>query len=84
MCAGRSPVELVAGPKGRRRGSLEMGPRIEMSQAGMAPSLVVRLARNHWHFEAVHPFSDGNGRVGRMLMTLQMVCEGYAPLYLSG
>lgn len=57
---------------------------IEMSQAGMAPSLVVRLARGHWHFEAVHPFSDGNGRVGRMLMTLQMVCEGYAPLYLSG
>ena len=57
---------------------------IEMSQAGMAPSLVVRLARGHWHFEAVHPFSDGNGRVGRMLLTLQMVCEGYAPLYLSG
>lgn len=57
---------------------------IEMSHAGMAPSLVIRLARSHWHFEAVHPFSDGNGRVGRMLMTLQMVAEGLAPLYLSG
>src|SRR5262249_2307100 len=41
-------------------------------------------ARAHWQFEAVHPFSDGNGRVGRMLMTLQMVCEGFAPLYFSG
>lgn len=57
---------------------------IEMSRAGMGPGFVVRLACAHWHFEAVHPFSDGNGRVGRMLMALQMICDGYAPLYLSG
>lgn len=57
---------------------------IELSRAGMAPGLIVRLARGHWHFEAVHPFTDGNGRVGRMLMVLQMVTEGIAPLYLSG
>lgn len=57
---------------------------IEMSQAGMAPSLVTRMARSHGHFEAIHPFLDGNGRVGRMLMALQMVTEGYTPLYLSG
>lgn len=58
--------------------------RVEMSRAGMGPSLIVALARAHWHFEAIHPFPDGNGRVGRMLMTLQMVCEGFVPLYLSG
>lgn len=58
--------------------------RVDLSRAGMGPSLVVALARAHWHFEAIHPFPDGNGRVGRMLMTLQMVCEGFAPLYLSG
>lgn len=58
--------------------------RVDLSRAGMGPSLVIALARAHWHFEALHPFPDGNGRVGRMLMTLQMVCEGYAPLYLSG
>ncbi|MGE4132115.1 MAG: Fic family protein [Bdellovibrionales bacterium] len=57
---------------------------VELSQAGMGPSLIVRMARGHWHFEAVHPFTDGNGRVGRMLMALQMVCENYSPLYLSG
>ncbi len=57
---------------------------IEMSHAGMAPGLIVRMARGHAHFEAIHPFSDGNGRVGRILMALQMVCEGFTPLYLSG
>ncbi|HPI40690.1 MAG TPA: Fic family protein [Pseudobdellovibrionaceae bacterium] len=57
---------------------------LELSRAGMAPGLMVRLARGHWHFEAIHPFTDGNGRVGRMLMMLQMVTEGIVPLYLSG
>jgi Fic family protein len=42
------------------------------------------MAIGHSHFEAIHPFPDGNGRVGRMLMTLQMAAHGVAPLYLSG
>lgn len=57
---------------------------IELSGAGMAPGLVIRMARGHCHFEAIHPFTDGNGRVGRMLMVLQMAAEGFTPLYLSG
>ena len=47
-------------------------------------TLPVRLAVAHAHFEAVHPFSDGNGRVGRALWPLQMACSGHVPLYLSG
>jgi hypothetical protein len=35
-------------------------------------SLVVRMAIAHSHFEAVHPFRDGNGRVGRLLIPLMM------------
>lgn len=46
--------------------------------------LLVRLAIGHAHFEAVHPFSDGNGRVGRMLWPFQMLLAGMTPLYLSG
>jgi Fic family protein len=46
-------------------------------------SLVVRLAIAHSHFEAVHPFRDGNGRVGRLLLPLMMAAEGHTPLYLS-
>jgi Fic family protein len=57
---------------------------IKKSQAGVGMPLTVRMAIGHSHFEAIHPFSDGNGRVGRMLMTLQMACHGKVPIYLSG
>ena len=46
-------------------------------------SLIVRMAIAHSHFEAVHPFRDGNGRVGRLLLPLMMAAEGQTPLYLS-
>ncbi|MGO4389058.1 Fic family protein [Microvirga sp. 2YAF29] len=45
--------------------------------------LLVRMAIAHAHFEAVHPFRDGNGRVGRLLLSLMMAAEGHVPLYLS-
>jgi Fic family protein len=41
------------------------------------------MAVAHAHFEAVHPFADGNGRVGRLLLPLMMAAEGQVPLYLS-
>ncbi len=56
----------------------------ELGDAGMGLTLPVRLAIGHSHFEAVHPFTDGNGRTGRVLWSLQMVCAGHMPLYLSG
>lgn len=57
---------------------------IEMGDAGMGMPLPVRIAIAHSHFEAVHPFPDGNGRVGRMLWPLQMLASDHLPLYLSG
>ncbi|MCC6779307.1 MAG: Fic family protein [Hyphomicrobiales bacterium] len=49
----------------------------------MRQGLIVRMAVAHAHFEAVHPFRDGNGRVGRLLLPLMMAAEGRVPLYLS-
>lgn len=57
---------------------------VDLGDAGMGMSLPIRMAIGHTHFEAVHPFSDGNGRVGRMLWALQMTAAGRLPLYLSG
>src|SRR3990167_3232460 len=48
---------------------------------------LVRLAVMHYQFEAIHPFSDGNGRTGRILNILQLQSEALLDvpiLYLSG
>ena len=47
---------------------------------------LVRMAAAHYQFEAIHPFTDGNGRTGRVLNSLFLVQEGLLPLpilYLS-
>jgi Fic family protein len=47
---------------------------------------LVRLAVQHYQFEAIHPFSDGNGRTGRILNILFLVEHGLLDspiLYLS-
>lgn len=49
----------------------------------MTQGLLTRMAVAHAMFEAVHPFRDGNGRVGRLLLPLMMAAEGTLPLYLS-
>ncbi len=41
--------------------------------------IVTRLARVHAAFEKIHPFSDGNGRVGRLLMLAQALRSGIVP-----
>jgi Fic family protein len=58
----------------------------EFLHGGESVVPLVKCALMHYQFEAIHPFLDGNGRVGRLLITFYLCDRGYLEypiLYLS-
>ena len=42
------------------------------------------LSRQHILFETIHPFDDGNGRTGRIILNYLLISAGYPPIILKG
>jgi Fic family protein len=83
---GASMVEatFIPPPPGPMLEALDMLERFWYSEHGLPP--LVEAALVHYQFEAIHPFLDGNGRIGRLLLTLMLLERGVLSepaLYLS-
>lgn len=46
-------------------------------------SIITRIAVFHLNFENIHPFVDGNGRIGRVLNNYLLIREGYVPINIK-
>ena len=50
----------------------------ESKYSGIHPIMIA--CRIHSAFGHIHPFHDGNGRVGRSIMVLHLICNSYIPI----
>ena len=52
-------------------------------QATSHETIIKRIARLHLSFENIHPFVDGNGRIGRVINNYLLIREGYVPINIK-
>lgn len=54
-----------------------------MFEENVIEDVIKEIARQHIRFERIHPFGDGNGRVGRMILNQQLINHGLLPVCIN-
>ena len=91
------PMQIVSGPIGREKVHYEAPPSSEVpaqmsqfiewfnkSRTDNVTDGLVRAAIAHLWFESIHPFEDGNGRIGRAIMDMALSQDAERPFRLHG
>ena len=76
----RVGTHIGADPKDVRGLLMDM---LTQYQASANEHIVKRIARFHLTFENIHPFCDGNGRIGRAMNNYALIREGYVPINIA-
>ena len=78
----RVPVQ-IAGAKTKPVQPYLIAPKMERLLQDLTASkahVVLKLAKFHLDFEGIHPFIDGNGRTGRLLVNFELMKAGFPPI----
>jgi Fic family protein len=73
-------ARFVPAPPGKVTELMEQLAAFVSAPSDLPP--IVRAAMIHYQFEAIHPFADGNGRIGRVLILLMLCADQVLPLPL--
>lgn len=93
----RRTQNWIGPPGGMLKGAVYVPPTQEVMESAISDlekfmntqdelDPLIKIGLVHYQFETIHPFLDGNGRIGRMLITLWLIIQGllkYPVLYVS-